>query len=162
MNEYVFIPSYISMSMTFVIPFKGNKKLAKLAKKIDKSKRIQALYKASNVMLVTRRNYTDHGYVHIKIVANAALKILRTLVKAGVKPSIVEDYKMSKEDAEVVVFLGACLHDIGNAVERNRHDETGAFLAYQVMEELLEDYRDRKSTRLNSSHIPLSRMPSSA
>ena len=24
------------------------------------------------------------------------------------------------------------------------------------------DYRDRKSTRLNSSHIPLSRMPSSA
>ena len=28
--------------------------------------------------------------------------------------------------------------------------------------ELKTDYRDRKSTRLNSSHIPLSRMPSSA
>ena len=27
---------------------------------------------------------------------------------------------------------------------------------------LLATYRDRKSTRLNSSHIPLSRMPSSA
>ena len=26
----------------------------------------------------------------------------------------------------------------------------------------IERYRDRKSTRLNSSHIPLSRMPSSA
>ena len=25
-----------------------------------------------------------------------------------------------------------------------------------------EDFKDRKSTRLNSSHIPLSRMPSSA
>ena len=28
--------------------------------------------------------------------------------------------------------------------------------------EQLEEYLDRKSTRLNSSHIPLSRMPSSA
>ena len=28
--------------------------------------------------------------------------------------------------------------------------------------EALEQLRDRKSTRLNSSHIPLSRMPSSA
>ena len=27
---------------------------------------------------------------------------------------------------------------------------------------LVRDYEDRKSTRLNSSHIPLSRMPSSA
>ena len=31
-----------------------------------------------------------------------------------------------------------------------------------VNRELLEKVRDRKSTRLNSSHIPLSRMPSSA
>ena len=29
-------------------------------------------------------------------------------------------------------------------------------------EDLKQDYPDRKSTRLNSSHIPLSRMPSSA
>ena len=28
--------------------------------------------------------------------------------------------------------------------------------------QLIADLRDRKSTRLNSSHIPLSRMPSSA
>ena len=28
--------------------------------------------------------------------------------------------------------------------------------------ELTDEWRDRKSTRLNSSHIPLSRMPSSA
>ena len=27
---------------------------------------------------------------------------------------------------------------------------------------IVEELRDRKSTRLNSSHIPLSRMPSSA
>ena len=30
------------------------------------------------------------------------------------------------------------------------------------LEKLKEDTKDRKSTRLNSSHIPLSRMPSSA
>ena len=37
----------------------------------------------------------------------------------------------------------------------NRYDEP-------VKSELLPTARDRKSTRLNSSHIPLSRMPSSA
>ena len=31
-----------------------------------------------------------------------------------------------------------------------------------VLESFLVEYEDRKSTRLNSSHIPLSRMPSSA
>ncbi len=130
--------------MAFVIPAKGNKQLEELAKRIDRSKRVQALYKASNVMLVSRMNYSDHGYVHVKIVANAALKILRTLVDAGIEPSIVKDYGMKNEDAEIVVFLGACLHDIGNAVDRDRHDETGAFIAYDVMAELLKGYGKEK------------------
>ena len=39
-------------------------------------------------------------------------------------------------------------------------DDTEMFLAIQTIQ--FEDVRDRKSTRLNSSHIQKSRMPSSA
>ena len=35
-------------------------------------------------------------------------------------------------------------------------------MPYQIPKQLLGGQKDRKSTRLNSSHIPLSRMPSSA
>ena len=39
---------------------------------------------------------------------------------------------------------------------------TGQILRQQLRPFLMGDAKDRKSTRLNSSHIPLSRMPSSA
>ena len=49
---------------------------------------------------------------------------------------------------------------------RDSIESAGVFLesAHRVLSvwELIEKQKDRKSTRLNSSHIPLSRMPSSA
>ena len=48
----------------------------------------------------------------------------------------------------------------------DRESQSGPFAEFFGREErvkdLLDDLLDRKSTRLNSSHIPLSRMPSSA
>jgi hypothetical protein len=41
--------------------------------------------------------------VHIRIVANLALKILRMLVEAGVQPSVEKHHKLTKDDAEVIV-----------------------------------------------------------
>ena len=41
-------------------------------------------------------------------------------------------------------------------------DENEAIVTYSVQEKGITCIIDRKSTRLNSSHIPLSRMPSSA
>ncbi len=44
---------------------------------------------------------TDHGPVHVKIVMNLAVRMLRLLMEAGVEPSVVHDYAMEPEDAEV-------------------------------------------------------------
>ena len=49
----------------------------------------------------------DHSWVHIQIVANIALKLLRQLTKHGIEPSVVRDYGMTNDDAEVVVVLAA-------------------------------------------------------
>jgi uncharacterized protein len=51
---------------------------------------------------------------------------------------MVSDYDMKREDAEVVVVLGALLHCIGMAVHRDRHEDWSLFLAEPKMRQLLD------------------------
>lgn len=126
--------------MQFRVPVKQNKKLASVVKKIQGSERLKAMWRCSNINSIDRLSYNDHGPVHIQIVANAALQILRLLVDGGVKPSVVKDHKMTNDDAEVVVVLAACLHDIGMTVHRNDHELFSIILAPHILPELLSDY----------------------
>ena len=52
--------------------------------------------------------------------------------------------------------------DWAGAIERNSEALKGIVAALFAMLGLVSDAVDRKSTRLNSSHLRLSRMPSSA
>lgn len=87
---------------------------------------------------VDRSGISDHGEVHIQIVANAALKILRLLVKGGVEPGVVTDHGMAIADAEVIVVLAACLHDIGISIHRNNHERYSGIMGYPKARSLLE------------------------
>ena len=50
------------------------------------------------------------------------------------------------------------LDDLFSHIDRMKSNKQNTFVALGSF----DGFRDRKSTRLNSSHIPLSRMPSSA
>ena len=100
--------------------------------------KLNALWEASNVMAVKRLEMSDHGPTHVTIVANLALKILRNLNAAGVKTSIVTDWEFDFEDAEIVVFLASIMHDLGNSVHRDLHDDFGVTLAYPILSEILD------------------------
>ena len=100
---------------------------------------------------VKRLQINDHSWVHIQIVANLALKLLRQLAKNDVQPGMVRDYGMSQDDAEVVVALGAFLHCIGMAVHRERHEDWSLFLAEPKMDELLDGlYEEPELTVIQS------------
>jgi len=86
---------------------------------------------------VRRLGLSDHGRVHFAIVANIGLKILRDLVEAKVKPNIVTDYSLTNDDAEVVVFLGSVLHDLGMVAHRENHQFFSVPLAAQILPDLL-------------------------
>ena len=45
---------------------------------------LQQLWKCANVTAVERLEMTDHGPVHVRIVTNIALRLLRLLNEAGV------------------------------------------------------------------------------
>ncbi len=125
------------LSYVFSIPVRDNARLQKLVGEIRKEVKLRTLWKCCNVMAIDRMGYTDHGPTHVKIVANSALQILRILVKKGVIPSIVKNYGMKNEDAEVVVVLGSLFHDLGMTVIRNEHERFSALLSLEFFERLL-------------------------
>jgi uncharacterized protein len=124
--------------MDFRIPTKGNVRLEKLLANIAVNEELHQLWKCANINAVDRSLINDHGEIHIRIVSNAGLKILRLLVKGGVAPSVVTNYHLAGEDAEVIVVLAACLHDVGIAVHRHGHEHYSLIFAYPKARELLE------------------------
>jgi metal-dependent HD superfamily phosphatase/phosphodiesterase len=94
-----------------------------------------------------RLGMSDHSWVHIQIVANIALRILRLAVRGGIEPALVSDHGMSERDAEVVVVAGALLHDTGMTIHRTDHEAYSLFLADRKLRELLADvYREPERT----------------
>jgi len=125
------------VSYVFNIPFRDNAKLRNVMEKVRADVRLRTFWRCANVMAIERMGYTDHGPTHVKIVANLALRLLRILVDNQVKPSIVGNYGMKNEDAEVVVVLGSIFHDLGMAVIRNDHEKYSVVLAREFIERCL-------------------------
>jgi len=125
------------LSYIFSVPVRENAKLKELVDAIKKDVKLNTLWKCSNIMAIDRMGYTDHGPTHVKIVANSALQILRILIRNGVTPSIVKNYGMKNEDAEIVIVLGSIFHDLGMVVKRSEHESFSAMLAFDFVDKLL-------------------------
>ena len=123
--------------MSLTIPARHNAKLQALVMAINADAELLQWYKCANINAVDRSGMNDHGEVHIRIVANAALRLLRLLVEAGIEPSIVTHHALTNDDAEVVVVLAACLHDVGIAIHREDHERHSLVLGYPKARQLL-------------------------
>jgi uncharacterized protein len=136
-RETLLTPAQAVAQMRINVPPRANRTLRVLVERVNADSQLKAWWHVANVNAVKRLEINDHSWVHIQIVANIGLKLLRQLVRNGVEPGVVRDYGMSREDAEVVVALGAFLHCIGMAVHRDRHEDWSLFLAEPKMRELL-------------------------
>lgn len=125
--------------MPLNLPARHNEKLRALAAAIDADAELTQWWKCANVNAVDRQGMTDHGEVHIRIVANAALKLLRLLVEAGVQMSVEANHGLTTDDAEVIVVAAAATHDIGMAVHRSDHEQFSIPLALSILPRLLAD-----------------------
>ena len=141
------------MAYVFNIPFRDNSRLKRVINEVKKDTALHTLWKCANVMAIDRMGYTDHGPTHVKIVSNIALKILRILLERKVVPSIVKDYGMKNEDAEVVVVLGSIFHDMGMTVIRDRHEMFGALLALQFIDKYLQPIYTKEERMIMCSEV---------
>jgi hypothetical protein len=127
----------ISPTRHIQVPLYNNPLLSKAVEAVNNSEEIRTLWRVINVHAIDRLQMTDHGLIHFQIVANIGLKLARMLDKHGVEFSVVKDFGLTKDHAEVIIFLGCVLHDIGMSVARSGHEEFSIPLANQLMREML-------------------------
>ena len=131
-------PAEAVRDMLIKVPARSNRIMREVVDRVNHDDSIKALWHAANVNAVARMQINDHSWVHIQIVTNIGLKLLRELRRAGVEPGMVTDYSMTHEDAEVVVALGCLTHCLGMAIHRNGHEEMSLFLAADRLPGLLD------------------------
>lgn len=119
------------------VPTRGNRRLERLVERASADPQVLAWWHMQQVGS-ERLGMSDHSWVHIQIVANIALRMLRLADRAGVETAMARDHGMSVRDAEVVVVAGAMLHDAGMSVHRTDHEAYSLFLAEPKLRGLLD------------------------
>jgi len=123
-------------------PSRGNRRLEALLSRVNADAEVRTWWHLAQIQS-ERLGMSDHSWVHVQVVLNIALRLMRLLVKGGVEPAMVTDHAMRDRDAEVVVAAGALLHDVGMSIHRVDHEAYSLFLAERKLRELLDDvYRD--------------------
>jgi len=135
------------------VPSRHNPKLQQVIDRVNGDDELYTLWQVANVNAVQRLGMSDHGPVHVQIVTNIALKLLRLLVEQGVQPNIVSNHNLTIEDAEVVVVLGSLLHDIGMSIQRIDHEQYSLLIARSKVKELLEGIYDVPTITILTSEI---------
>ena len=128
--------------MLLKVPTRHNDKLSQVLDRVNQDAELEQLWKCVNINAVDRSGISDHGVTHVRIMANAALKLLRLLTEAGIKTSVEVNYGLTQDDAEVIVVLAACLHDLGIAIHRDLHEQYSLVLAAPKLRQILDGVYD--------------------
>lgn len=88
---------------------------------IKNNETVKAFIKQADISLAAL-GYTEHSFAHVGIVANEAKKILKTLGYS--------------EREQFLCQVAGFLHDIGNVVNRVNHSQSGAIMAYKILDDM--------------------------
>ena len=146
-------PTEAVAQMRIRVPVRANRKLRTVIDRVNKDAQLKGWWHVANVNAVARMEINDHSWVHIQIVTNIALKLMRQLTKHGVEPNVVRDYGYSRDDAEVIVALTALTHCVGMSVHRHGHEDFSLFLAEPKLRELLADLYDEPDVTVVVSEV---------
>jgi uncharacterized protein len=127
-------------------PTRGNRKLERFLEAVNADERVRTWWYMAQITS-ERLGMSDHSWVHVQVVLNIALRLMRLLVKGGIEPAMVTDHGMRDRDAEVVVAGGALLHDVGMSIHRADHEAYSLFMVEERLRLLLvESYTEPELT----------------
>jgi metal-dependent HD superfamily phosphatase/phosphodiesterase len=90
------------------------------------SARVKAYIRMADAAL-EQIGYTEHGERHVTLVSKIAFNVLKRMGRP-------------ERECELAAIAGL-LHDIGNAVNRDHHAQSGAVMAMQILNDMdMEDY----------------------
>lgn len=88
---------------------------------VKKNEKIKAYIKKADESLLAL-GYTEHSFAHVGLVSERASYILKSL-------------GYSEREIELVK-ISAYLHDIGNIVNRKEHSQSGAVMAFRILDNM--------------------------
>ena len=94
---------------------------------IKKNDKVNTYIKKADESLIAL-GYTEHSFAHVTKVADTARRILLTL-------------GYSEREAELAAIAGY-LHDIGNVINRIDHAQSGAVMAFRILDRMGADPED--------------------
>jgi Uncharacterized conserved protein len=133
-------------------PTRGNRKLEKFLEAVNADERVRAWWYMAQIQS-ERLGMSDHSWVHVQVVLNISLRLLRLLVKGGIEPAMVTDHGMRDRDAEVVVAGGALLHDVGMSIHRADHEAYSLFMVQERLQSLLANCYEEPERTVVSQEI---------
>lgn len=134
------------------VPTRGNRRLERFLDAVNGDEEIRARWYMAQITS-ERLGMSDHSWVHVQVVLNVALRLLRLLAKADIEPAMVADHGMGQRDAEVVVAGGTLLHDIGMSIHRSDHEAYSLFLASDKLPQLLADVYEEPERTVVASEV---------
>ena len=90
-------------------------------KEVKNNEKIKTYIKKADESLLAL-GYTEHSFAHVGLVSERAEYILKTL-------------GFSQHDIELAK-ISAYLHDIGNIVNRKEHSQSGAVMAFRILDNM--------------------------
>ena len=78
-------------------PTRGNRRLERFLAAVNDDERVRAWWYMAQ-LTSERLSMSDHSWVHVQVVLNIALRLLRLLVKGGIEPAMVSDHGMKDRD----------------------------------------------------------------
>lgn len=154
LTEEAVAHSYLERRDLIRVPFRGNEKLKRVIERVNAHAELRALWQVQNINAVDRLGMSDHGAIHMQIIANIALKIFRLLLERDVKASLVKNFAgFANEDSEIVVVLASLLHDLGMSIHRIDHESYSLFIAQPIIDDLLGDIYEVTQRTIMRSEI---------
>ena len=121
-----------TLDQEIVSRLNGSERLLRVYDYLRSNRRIKGLLDMSNIVLVHRLKFNDHGVTHALITTRNSLKILDIL---GPEIVVTEDWR-NFEDSKLIVMVASYLHDIGNSIHREEHEFLSVMLAKPFVEEI--------------------------
>lgn len=109
----------------------------KLVNFLFQDEELQVMQDYANNVSIKRLGFNDHGPVHMRQVANNAIKMLNILHNCGIQTSLEKEEIGTFEDSMCAVILAGLMHDLGMMIGRAGHEEMSVILAQPMIEKAL-------------------------
>ncbi|MCR5003689.1 MAG: hypothetical protein K5984_04900, partial [Bacteroidales bacterium] len=102
------------------------------------SREVKSIQDYANNVSITRIGLNDHGPVHMRIVCNNALKLMKILHQKGITTSVETENCGNFADSLAAVILAAMLHDSGMVIGRKDHELYSGIVTCGLITEILK------------------------